>query len=206
MSTTNQYEVNGVLVTETINNGGFTTTQYTGNDGVTVVEGCIIPSDDILGPAPERINEAQPFNGKQNNLENGLVEEIEDKKIYDDVEHNPTSFALDVTTLKLQIGDSHVFTATPTPITANIPSLVWECTKGTAKQATGKKDADGKDITVDVEIDVVTVVNGVLHTINPGKCKVIAYDMTPAISSLDKKYVAPGKVEVDVEVVESLVS
>ena len=62
---------------------------------------------------------------------------VEDKKIYDDVEHEPTAFTLDVEELTIVVGDSHKFIITQQDLTKNLPVLVWECTKDTDAE-TGK--------------------------------------------------------------------
>ena len=90
---------------------------------------------------------------------------VEDKKIYDDVEHEPTAFTLDVEELTIVVGDSHKFIITQQDLTKNLPVLVWECTKDTDAE-TGKS------------FDVCFVNNNILRAMNIGTSTVTAYDVT----------------------------
>lgn len=145
---------------------GLSVCQHQGADSVVVVESGIYPASSEaglsnVGPA----NEVQPFNGKQNILEHETIDEKTDQDIYDGESHEPTTFSLGVETLTIVLGDSHKFTVTPSPITANLPNLVWNCSQDTNEETSEK-------------FDVCFVNDGILRTLNVGTSTVTAYDLT----------------------------
>lgn len=141
--------------------------QHEGVNGVLVVESGIYPGSDEpgLGYAPESISQALPYNGKQNNLELGTIEEISDQDVYDGEGHKASSFSLGVSELTIVLGDFHRFIVTPTPITSNIPVLVWKCTKDS-----------------ETDNDVCVVNDGILRTFGLGTSTVTAYDLADPTS------------------------
>lgn len=145
--------------------GGHSVCQHQGQNGVLVVESGIYPAstEPGLGSAPEAINEALPFNGKQNILELGTVDELKDVEIYDTTAHEPTSFSLGIDEITIVAGDVHKFVITPVPSTKNLPVLVWSATKDTN---------NGE------EFDVCHVTDNTLYAVNPGTSTVTAYDIT----------------------------
>jgi uncharacterized protein YjdB len=71
-----------------------------------------------------------------------------------------TSFSLDVETVTIAKGDFRRINVTSEPVSANLPKLIWECSKDAESGA-----------------DVCFVEDGILRAVNLGTSTVTAYDV-----------------------------